>query len=245
MSVDKLGRAGTGGLRSYFGSSHSGLNTVLIISHCESLSLFVFGCRNVLCSWDAGVGVQHQMVGFNSFVDRAHQRRHGRVQRIPQGRWLQCPRINPDKAREMAQSTVTRLEKALTAMGDVQGPALEVLKSELTKAKSASQQPPLDVETDQCRTCITRAEKRIKELDAQREEENALRTEAQDRLARLVNAQSRAPATTTSATLVQCHGHHVGNRSRDPAARREDPHWEPGRDPTSGHRRSGRGSLEA
>ena len=117
------------------------------------------------------------------------------VQRVPQGRWRQTPRINPDKAREKAQSTVTRLEKALEAMGDVQGPAVEVLKSELTKARAASKQPPLDVEIDQCRKYISRAEKRIKELDAQREEESTLLTEAQERLQRLVNTQPRAPST--------------------------------------------------
>ena len=90
---------------------------------------------------------------------------------------------------------MTRLEKALEAMGDVQGPAVEVLKSELTKARAATKQPPLNVEIDQCRKYISRAEKRIKELDAQREEESALLTEAQERLERLVNTQPRAPST--------------------------------------------------
>ena len=42
-------------------------------------------------------------------------------------------------------------------MGDVQSPPLE-LKSELTKPE----QPPLDVEIDQCRKYISRAQKRIK-----------------------------------------------------------------------------------
>ena len=156
------------------------------------------------------------MVGFSSFVDHAHQQRHGpgwgaacqppnqkvpaagRVQRVPQGRWRQTPIVNPDKARKKAQSTVTRLEKALDAMGDVQGPAVEVLKSELTKARAASKQPPLDVEIDQCRKYISRAEKRIKELDAQREEESALLTEAQERLERLVSTPPHAPSTVFS-----------------------------------------------
>ena len=101
--------------------------------------------------------------------------------------------MNPDTVREMAQCTVVRLERALEAMGDVQGPAVEVLKTELTKAKSASKQPPLDVEIDQCRKYISRGERRIKELDAQRAEECALLTEAQERLERLVHAQSRVP----------------------------------------------------
>ena len=37
----------------------------------------------------------------------------GPVQRVPQDRWRQRQRINPDTAREMAQCTVVRLEKAL------------------------------------------------------------------------------------------------------------------------------------
>ena len=36
-----------------------------------------------------------------------------------------------------------------------------------------------------------------------------------------------------SATLVQCHGHHIGNRCRDLAARWEDPHVEQSGNPTS------------
>ena len=35
--------------------------------------------------------------------------------------------------------------------------------------------------------------------------------------------------------LAQCHGHHIGNRCRDPVARWEDPHVEQSGNPTSGH----------
>ena len=152
-------------------------------------------------------GVQLQTVGFRSFEDRAHPQRcgrgwaqrvsahpkpsaAGRAQRVPQG---QHQRMNPDTAREMAQCTVVRLEKALEATGDVQAPAVEVPKTELTKAKSASKQPPFNVEIDQCRKYIARGERRIKELDTQRAEECGLLTEAQERLERWVSAQSRAP----------------------------------------------------
>ena len=51
----------------------------------------------------------------------------------------------------MAQCIVVRFERALEAMGDVQGPAVEVLKTKSTKAKSASKQPPLEIEINQCR----------------------------------------------------------------------------------------------
>ena len=55
-------------------------------------------------------------------------------------RWVQFIR---GPRHKKAKSTVTRLEKASDAMGDVEGPAVEVLKSELTTARAASQQPPL------------------------------------------------------------------------------------------------------
>ena len=82
------------------------------------------------------------------------------AQREVRGRWRQFKgagtsqgpklRMRFDAAREMAQSSVTRLQKALEAMGDVPGPAVEVLKEEVTKARAASKQPALDVEIDQC-----------------------------------------------------------------------------------------------
>ena len=59
----------------------------------------------------------------------------GSVQRVPEGGWRQHQRINPDTVREMALCTVVRLEKALEALGDVQGPIVEVLKSELTRGE--------------------------------------------------------------------------------------------------------------
>ena len=134
-------------------------------------------------------GVQLQTVGCRSFEDRAHQQRCGRG-------W--------------------GAEKELEAMGD-EGPVVEVLKSELTKAKSASKQPPLDVEIDQWRKYVATGERRIKQLDSQRAEECALLTEAQERLKRLVNAQSRAngsPSRIRGGYVTPANGEHVANRAR-------------------------------
>ena len=47
------------------------------------------------------------------------------------------PRINHDVAREMAQTKVSRPEKAAKAMGAIHGPAVEVVKAELMKARTA------------------------------------------------------------------------------------------------------------
>ena len=44
--------------------------------------------------------------------------------------------------REKAQSSVDRLEKALEAIGDVVGPAVEVLKAEFIKARAARSNLP-------------------------------------------------------------------------------------------------------
>ena len=101
--------------------------------------------------------------------------------------------MSPEAAREKAQSSVARLEKALEAMGDVVGPAVEVLKAELIKSRTAAKQPAVDVEIDQCRKFIARSERRIQELDSQRAEESASMTEVQERLKRLLEAQSRGP----------------------------------------------------
>ena len=88
--------------------------------------------------------------------------------------------------------------QARESFGDDGGrarPAVEVLKAELTKARAAQKQPAVEVEVDQCRKFIARSERRIRELDTQRAEEGALKTEAQERLERLLEAQSRAPTT--------------------------------------------------
>ena len=65
------------------------------------------------------------------------------------------PRMNPDIAREMAHTKVSRLEKALEAMGDLQGPVVEALKADLEKAKAASKKPSVEVEIDECRKFIS------------------------------------------------------------------------------------------
>ena len=101
-------------------------------------------------SWDAGVGAPD---GWVQFI-RGPRAEWGAACQPPNRRFqpqavcsvfLKVDGARPrgsTPAREKAQSTVTRLEKALEAMGDVQGPAVEVLKSELTKARAASKQPP-------------------------------------------------------------------------------------------------------
>ena len=67
-----------------------------------------------------------------------------------------------------------------------------VLKSELEKAKKASQKP-LSVEVDERRKFIARSEKRLADLDRERESEQSALTDAKVRLQRL-EAEQTAPA---------------------------------------------------
>ena len=56
--------------------------------------------------------------------------------------------------------------------------------------KKACQRPPLDVEVDECRKFIVRSEKRIAEMDGERESEQSALTNAKARLQRLETEQS-------------------------------------------------------
>ena len=77
----------------------------------------------------------------------------------------------------MAQTKVSRLEKAVEAMDDKHGPVVEVVKADLMKARTASKKPSVNVEINKCRKFITRAERRIKELDTERAKECTLLAE--------------------------------------------------------------------
>ena len=73
---------------------------------------------------------------------------------------------------------------------DVPGVATDVLKQELEKARLASKRPPIDVELEQCRKFISRSEKRVAELDAERSAEFSALKEAKGRLQRLEAEQA-------------------------------------------------------
>ena len=81
------------------------------------------------------------------------------------------PRVNPDSSREAARFKVTKLEKALEVMGDADGPVVECLKGELEKARNVTKRRPLQQEVEECRKFTTLSEKRISELDTERQSE--------------------------------------------------------------------------
>ena len=79
---------------------------------------------------------------------------------------------------------------------------MDVLKADLAKARAASKKPSVEVEIGECRKFISRAERRIKELDTEREKERVSLVEAQERLERLVDEQSRCPETPDTLPRV-------------------------------------------
>ena len=105
-------------------------------------------------------------------------------------------RVSPDLARVTAQERARKLEKALEVMSDVEGPAVEAIRVELKKAQNAAAVLALDVQIQQCESFITRSERRLAEIDAQRvaEEES---TEAKARLERLRSEVIAEPSVPT------------------------------------------------
>ena len=99
-------------------------------------------------------------------------------------------RVNPEVARETA---VSKLEQALQLMSDCPGVAVDLLKQELEGSRSVTE-TSLNVEVEQCRKFIARAEKRVAELDAERAAEFNALTKAQGRLQRS-EAEQVAPGT--------------------------------------------------
>ena len=78
---------------------------------------------------------------------------------------LECPTV--PVAREEAKLKVTRLEKALEAMGDSSGAEVDCLQRALAKAQEAAWERPLEVQIKECREFINRAEHRVAKLEQQ------------------------------------------------------------------------------
>ena len=112
-------------------------------------------------------------------------------------------------------------------MGDADGPAVECLKGELEKARNAAKRRLLQQEVEECRKFITRSEKRISELDAERLSEMKALDEAKERGAAgsragrspkgLISAGNRAPCG------LGCRGPEA-TRGIDASARRSQSH---------------------
>ena len=77
------------------------------------------------------------------------------------------------------------LEAALQAMGDFQGPEVDVLKNALSRAQQAARTRPLKEQLAQNDAFIQRSQKRIASLERERAEEQALLDQALIRQERL------------------------------------------------------------
>ena len=62
-------------------------------------------------------------------------------------------KVSPDVVRDAARTKIQKLEKALEVMGDAVGPAVDVLKSELDKARQAAEVPPQSVQIAATQDC--------------------------------------------------------------------------------------------
>ena len=123
----------------------------------------------------------------------------------PVGRWRQ-PYVqtpvrergpDPDTVLQEARRRVVSLEAALQAMGDFQGPEVDVLKNSLSRAKQAAQTRPLKEQLAQNDAFIQRSQKRIASLERERAEEQALLDKAlvrHERLKQEVAAAEPVPA---------------------------------------------------
>ena len=101
--------------------------------------------------------------------------------RRPSQKWpMAQPVQRPRQPRVSPVPTGPRAPRALAVMGDTDGVAVECLKAELRKAKK-------DIE---CLKFIVRSEKRIAELDRERESEQSALTNAKARPQRLETEQS-------------------------------------------------------
>ena len=142
--------------------------------------------------------------GWTAALDGWVQIIRGPNEELPKGWAQQVSRSTEDEPRCRPRGGPTHSVdiEELGAIGDVQGLVMEVLKAELTIARTASKQPSVDVEIEQCRRFIARLERRIKELDKERMEERVLLAEAQKRLRPASGIRITGGVTSTNGRFV-------------------------------------------
>ena len=139
-------------------------------------------------------------------------------------------------SRDLAKNNIFQLERALEAMGGMEGPAVQAIKLELEKARSASKKPPLNVEIEEARKFITRSQRRLKEMEEERQVEERLLSQAQENLKKDVGRAGEGfqpPSTATGRYFTgdrpPTDGECVAGRARHSgcgaAISREDAEW--------------------
>ena len=115
---------------------------------------------------------------------------------------VQSVRLCPEAAKTAARLKVDRLEKAVEALGDYDGPELAGLKQALKKARELAQELPIDVQITQCKEFIERSEKRLAKMEAERIAETKVLEEGRARLFRLEQALSVPVGNVADVTMV-------------------------------------------
>ena len=126
------------------------------------------------------------------------------LQRVKEhvARPAQSVRLSPEAAKTAARLKVDRLEKAVEALGDYDGPELAGLKQALKKARELAQELPIDVQITQCKEFIERSEKRFAKMEAERIAEKKLLEEGRARLVRLEQAFSVRVGNVADVSMV-------------------------------------------
>ena len=88
------------------------------------------------------------------------------------------PRRSGQRVRQPPSAQPRQVHTEQEVMGDSQGPVVECMKLELEKARNGE-----NVEVEECRKFIIRPEKRISELDAERESQVMALDEAKETIA--------------------------------------------------------------
>ena len=110
---------------------------------------------------------------------------------------------DPDTVLQEARRRVVSLEAALQAMGDFQGPEVDVLKNSLSRAKQAAQTRPVKEQLAQNDAFIQRSQKRIASLERERAEEQALLDKALVRHERLRQEVAAAEPVPTEVPMQE------------------------------------------
>ena len=161
--------------------------------------------------------------GGRSLPSRNRRLGGGGTIRIKKSKCARCPvRFEWDhqQARDLAKNKIVQLERALEAMGGMEGPAVQAIKLELEKATTTSKKPQLNVEIEEARKFITRSMRRLKEMEEERQVEERLLSEAQENLKDDVGGAgegSQPPSTVTGRNFTDnrppTDGEHVAGRT--------------------------------
>ena len=213
----------------HFGSSHFAQTSVAHAQGEVHSGVVVFVCTVASPSavpWCARDGLRWTFPSGGSRLCAGHewekwphskQVGSGSAQNGPAGRWrsshvrqgVPTARVpDPDVVQEAANQRVIKLEAALRAMGDCDGPEVATLKSSLQKARVASRSKPIQDQIVETEAFISRAKKRLSVLEEERVREQELLDKAllrQERLRRDLEIEREEQACAVPDVSAQLH----------------------------------------